>query len=272
MFEFREYLLAQGLADKTLRAYETRLRQAVAWSPEPLEVASAQAIAEVAARLPRTTSSQRQLRSALTHYWAMIGRVDPPVRAVRVPPKPRPRCKALDPADARALVKVSVGWYPAGTAVLIGLYLALRATEIAGFDMSRLDRDPAGGVTGWYRVTGKGDRTASLPVHPILADELSRWGSRSTVLFPGARGRASVTAATVWNWTRLVAGVAGVGEIHPHQLRHTALATMNDATGDLRTTQEFARHARPETTAIYTRTTTTRLVTAALSLDYLSDQ
>ena len=34
-----------------------------------------------------------------------------------------------------------------------------------------------------------------------------------------------------------------------------AIATANDATGDLRATQDFARHAHPETTAIYTRTT-----------------
>lgn len=51
-------------------------------------------------------------------------------------------------------------------------------------------------------------------------------------------------------------------------LRHTALATANDATRDLRAVQEFARHARPETTALYTRVTARRLMEVAMSIDY----
>jgi hypothetical protein len=41
---------------------------------------------------------------------------------------------------------------------------------------------------------------------------------------------------------------AGIPNLSPDRLRHTAIATVNDATGDLRTAQEFARHADIETT------------------------
>ncbi len=53
-----------------------------------------------------------------------------------------------------------------------------------------------------------------------------------------------------------------------HQLRHTALSTMNDMTGDLRTVQYFAGHSRPETTSNYTRVSGRRLRAAVESLDY----
>ena len=79
-----------------------------------------------------------------------------------------------------------------------------------------------------------------------------------------------MTGATIWNWIREVSETAGIGLIHPHQLRHTAIATINDTTGDLRTAQEFARHADVTTTQLYTRTTDARLKTAVASLDFLS--
>lgn len=56
--------------------------------------------------------------------------------------------------------------------------------------------------------------------------------------------------------------------VTPHQLRHTALAVLNDETGGLRATMEFARHRDPATTLIYTRTTRSRLVDLAASLCY----
>jgi site-specific recombinase XerD len=73
----------------------------------------------------------------------------------------------------------------------------------------------------------------------------------------------------VWKWVEHVSETAGVRITRPHQLRHTCLATMNDHTKDLRTTQEFAGHSRPETTMIYTRTTAARLTEAVAALDYL---
>lgn len=62
---------------------------------------------------------------------------------------------------------------------------------------------------------------------------------------------------------------SAIGEVvAPHRLRHTAIATLNDRTGDLRTAQAFARHASPETTVIYTRFPRRRLVAAVEALDY----
>ncbi|HJQ94582.1 MAG TPA: hypothetical protein VJ935_02600 [Acidimicrobiia bacterium] len=64
-----------------------------------------------------------------------------------------------------------------GTAVLAGLYLALRISEMAsmrwdGFDLER------------YTVTGKEDYTATLPVHPRLRDFSSRLNPVTCTPFP----------------------------------------------------------------------------------------
>jgi site-specific recombinase XerC len=57
--------------------------------------------------------------------------------------------------------------------------------------------------------------------------------------------------------------------VTPHQMRHTAIALVNDTTGDLRTAQVFARHRRIESTQIYTRTTAEKLEHAMEALDYV---
>lgn len=261
---FRDYLVGLGLALKTITAYLGQLdRTLVAANRRGIDLVSATAteITLLAGEIPNTTSSRRQLRTVLKHFWEYHERPNPPLKAIRVPRSPRGRFRGLEPDEATLLAKTALDWYPRGTAVLCGLYLALRREEIAALRWDRFDRDME-----WYTVHGKGNVIAELPVHPILVGQLKptayKWA------FPGRSG-GHVTPATIWNWVREVADRAGVGKLHPHQLRHTAIATINDATGDLRTAQAFARHARPETTAIYTRTTAARLQAACESLDFL---
>ncbi len=270
MEAYRDHLLNQGLSEKTARVYVALVCRSAEWCrthDTALYAIAGETLVRMAKDVvPFSSSSRRQLRSALIHYWEMVGRPEPPAKAIRVPKKPQGRCRAVTPDEARALVKVSLGWRPHGTAVMLGLYMALRASEIAGARWDRLSAD------GWYTVLGKGDRTHSLPVHAVLADELAsirRRGS-SEWMFPGSRGRDHVTPATVWGWCKEVAAEAGIDNLQTHQLRHTAIATINDATGDLRAAQEFARHQRPETTALYTRVTDKRLVDAVQALDYLA--
>lgn len=263
---YRDHLYGLGMSEKTARTYCRKLEQAVAWCRDngtALYTITPTELVAMVTLWPNTASSRRQVRSTLQHYWQMVGRPDPPVAAIRVPPEPRGRCTAVSPEDARALVKTSLGWQPQGTAVLLGLYLALRASEIAAVQWSRFTAD------GWYRVQGKGAVTADLPVHPILADELAQLRRFGDWVFPGDRRRSHVTAQTVWNWTQEVAIEAGIGRIRVHDLRHTAISTVHDSTGDLRAASVFARHAKLSTTVRYTRTTSAKLIDAVNALDYL---
>ncbi len=257
-------LLARGLAQRTAKLYAVTIRRAERWWCQQGATLAAATPVEVVlyVRLqPETWATRKSLRSALGHYWEMVERHDPPLRAIRLPPKPVMVCKALEPDDARILAKAALARDDdLGLAVALGLYEALRREEIATMPWSAFDGD-------WLTVTGKGTVTATIPVHPKVKTLLERKPREGTWLFPGRFG-GPVSPATIWAWVRIVATEAGVTGVTPHVLRHTSLSTANDATGDLRTVQAFARHSSPLTTSGYTRATKARLQTVVDSLDY----
>lgn len=261
-------LEAAGLAQRTVQSYVRVLIEAEGWAEQhgadlrsvPPELVRRWADETV----PFTTSSRRMARNALGHYWRIHGRHEPPLWAIRVPRKARAVCRALEPDEAARLAKTARARRDSpGLATLFALYLALRRFEIAQLRWDDFEAD------GWLRIVGKRDQSAMLPVHPVLHETMLLVGHRhETWVFPGRSGDRPVTPATVWNWVRAVADEAGIGQVPPHRLRHTALATANDAIGDLRAVQDFARHADPATTAIYTRTTAKRLTAVMQAIDY----
>ncbi len=273
---FTEYLYGQGLSPKTIRIYTRLFIRAGEWleakRDTTIDEAGPYDIVELARMIPGNRSSLSQLRATLAHYWNMTGRPRPPVKALRVPRKAEPISRALTPEEAGKLVGAAVNRHPEGTATLIGLYLALRVGEIARFQWTGLDEKME-----WYRVQNiKGAAADSLPVHPELRAHLAwvrsskyiRRNSDSVWVFPGYRGRDHVTEATVWGWVKDLSEDAGIGRIHTHRLRHTALTVANDSTGDLRAVSKFARHRRVETTMSYTRTTASALERVMTALDY----
>ena len=266
---YDEYLLGQGLAAKTVKDYTRETDLVLAWfDAQHLDLTDAlpsQLIAYATTR-PNTSSVRAHLRSALRYWWEWRGVRGWP-DAIRVPTNRPMTCKALDDGDARAMVRVARGWWKEGTAVLCMAYLALRNKEVAGLRWDGFD-DPM----EWYTLVGKGNKTRTVPVHPVLAGELQEHRDGYPYAFPGRAGdgKSHVSHATISNWVDRVALKAGVKEkVWPHRLRHTALAVMNDNTGDLRTTQAFAGHSRPETTAGYTRASVERLRAASNALDFM---
>lgn len=263
--DFHAYLVGEGLHPDTIRLYVAQVERADKWMRQQnttLAWCAPEHVATYADTLPTGYSTRRQASVAFTHYWRMHDRTNAPVKALRVPPAPEMECRALEPYQARDLVKVALGWHPKGLAVLFGLYLALRRTEIARAEWERFSPN-----LDWYKCLGKFDKTRTLPVHPILQAELEEHQGKGWV-FPGRFGGPS-NPATIWAWTKEVALEAGIRNIQTHQLRHTTLATANDATGNLRSVQSFAGHSKTSTTAGYTRTTKTRLREVSDSLDYL---
>lgn len=263
-------LLGLGLAPRTAYCYARvieRCEEALGVLGVDLVSASPAHIARLGLAWPPSRSSRAQLRAALKHAWRALGRSDPPLAAIRVPPQVRMRCRALDPADAARLE--AAAWVRedrAGLAVLIGLYAALRRSEIAGLRWDDLVLDRAGRPV-WLRVIGKGGIPGEVPVHPRLADALVAWAPRTGFVFPARSGPGHVNPTTVWLWVGAVGETVGV-TVRTHELRHTALAEANDRSGDLRAVQAIARHARPETTAGYTRATGRRMREVVEMIDY----
>ncbi len=263
---YLEHLYALGLAERTIRVYRRAVERwlVYAGSEKVCPVGpSALELAMYAQGIPQTATSRRQHRVALRHWFDAHG-VTAPVEAIRVPPKKRGVSRALEPDEAARLAVAAAGWHPEGSAVLLGLYLGLRRDEIAKAQWARFDRDMA-----WYTVLGKRDVEATLPVHQVLRDELADRMTLFPYVFPG-RSSAHVSAGTINQWVGKVGDKAGVSGLSPHRLRHTAIATINDNTGDLRAAQEFARHADPNTTRIYTRVNTDRLKRAVEALRYVA--
>lgn len=264
---YREYLMSVGLHPKTIRTYcQTidRAHTAITQMGATLADANVFDLAALAQGVANSNSMRSQLRCALKHFYAWTDRNDAPLRAIRVPPQPAMVCRTLEVDEARRLAQVARDFaHPKGTAVLLGLYLALRREEIAAAQWQRFDER-----LDWYTVTGKGDRTATIPVPPPLARYLASPPSQGWI-FPGRRGKgAHVNPATVWDWTKQVAAAAGIVPFTTHRLRHTALTTALDRTENLRAVQSFARHANPQQTAGYTRTTLDQLRGIADGLDY----
>jgi len=248
------WMVGEGYARKTCVCYRTTLIAA----DRSIDLATVDAVTlrDFAESLPWARSSRVGLRSALRAYWRFLARQDGPEGAVRIPRKRRLKCKALEEADAgRLALAAAARGDRKGLAVLLGLYAGLRRNEIATLRWHDVD-----GV--WLNIIGKADREREIPMHPVLAGALAahascpaRVGRQSSEwVFPGRFGGPQ-HPTTVWGWVRDVCADARLPPIPTHVLRHTALATALDATGDLRTVQELAGHASPETTAGYTRTT-----------------
>jgi integrase len=242
------------------------LLAAEAWCEEhgaDLRTVAPDLLREWVETVPFSTSSRRRARNALGHYWEIHSRPSPPLYIVRVPRKARAVCRALEVEEAHMLAKTArARGGQEGLATLFALYLALRRMEIAKLRWVDFQED------GWLRIVGKREQSAMLPVHPVVLAAMAEHGRLSeTWVFPG-RIDGHAHPATVWNWVRLVAAEAGVERMTVHRARHTALATALDSTGDLRAVQEFARHASPSSTAIYTRVTARRLTGVMDAIDY----
>lgn len=262
----QQRLREEGMSPRTVHSYFMTLRRVDTWCDargRSLLTLQAEDLAAFAMLVPNTHSSQRIVKVSLGHYWRILGRDNPPLWVIRVPGKPAALCKALTEDEARTLVRAARSRRDRkGLAVMLGMHLGLRREEIA-----TLRRD-AFTDEGWINIVGKGNKSASLPVHPDVLDLVGSLDRQdSPWVFPG-RYDGPVGNATIWNWVREVAEEAGVENVTTHRLRHTALAEANDILGDLRAVQAFARHSKPETTAGYTRTTAKRLGEVMMAISY----
>lgn len=266
--DFDEYLVGQGLADRSVTEYCKWVRRIARWcwaNRLDLDTIGPMQLRQWATTtVPESWASRKQARAALGHYLRYLGRTDDAHDAIPVPRKPRHRSDALSADDARLLrdTAVMVGG-KRGTATLCGLYLAARRAEIAGLTWDGWTGD----TFTWRRPKSKDDHT--VPVHPLLARQLEvyRQGATSAFLFPGNNGRAHVTPATVWTWVCKVGDIAEV-DVTPKRLRSTCLTTALDGTRDLRAVQDLAGHRDPAVTAGYTRLSQQRLQATVDALTY----
>ncbi len=265
---YRQALLEEGLAPRTVAIYCAEIHRVEWWCEEKgysLRNVPAVTLGEYVKLRPKTWGSQNLIRAAVKRYWEVFKRKNPPLWVLRVPRKPRMVCRALSDGEAHKLATLArARGGKEGLVVLFALYEGFRREEIA-----TVRWDDLSAVEGWIRVVGKGEKQASLPLHPMVAEALSQIEHEDPVwVFPGQQGRDHVNPSTVWEWVKKLGAEAGIENVTPHRLRHSALAKSNDTTGDLRAVQDFARHSKIDTTAGYTQTLTRRLVAAVNAVHY----
>lgn len=139
-----------------------------------------------------------------------------------------------------------------------------RVSEICGLDVDDVDLD-----RHTLRVLGKGDKERVVPIGVPAARAVKAWLARGRpemltrasgpALLLGLRGgRLDPRTARRAVHTRLRA-VAGVPDLGPHGLRHSAATHLLEGGADLRAVQELLGHATLATTQIYTHVSIERL-------------
>lgn len=235
IIDYMEHLYGQGRADRTVNEYRKWIRRLHRWADDhgldlrDLQGHHIRTWADTT--VVKSWASRKQAKTAVAAYYRMLGRTDSPEAGIRVPRKPAPRPKPLEPGQAGLLRDTALmAGGREGLATIIGLYAAGRASEIAVQRWDGVDR--TSGTLRWWRT--KTSDWHEVPMHPVLAATLDehRPPGAEGFMFAGNNGRPHVTPVTVWAWVRKIGQLAGI-EVTPQQLRSTAGKAVLEATGDL---------------------------------------
>jgi len=205
--------------------------------------------------------------SAWRSYYAWLARrgVIPlnPADGLRAPKRPRTLPKALGIDQAAALLDRPAGAV-SGDPLLARDIAMFELFYSSGLRLSELvSLDWPGGldlVTGEVTVTGKRQKTRTVPVGDKAREALEAWlGLRPSLLrdaqpalFLGRNG-TRLTPRQVASRLAQWAQRQGVGvHVHPHMLRHSFASHVLQSSGDLRAVQEMLGHASIAATQIYT--------------------
>lgn len=132
----------------------------------------------------------------------------------------------------------------------------VRVAELVGLDIGDVGFD-----NRTVRVTGKGNKQRVVPFGVPAGRALERWLGQGRpalarersgdALFLGVRG-GRIDPRTVRRVVHERAQAAGVPDISPHALRHSAATHLLDGGADLREVQEMLGHSSLKTTQRYT--------------------
>ena len=133
----------------------------------------------------------------------------------------------------------------------------LRLAELAAVNLDDLDT-----TTQLLTVTGKGNKTRTLPVGTMAMEAIQGWlrvrpdtaadADSAQAMFTSNQGRR-ISVRNIQARLKLQGRKAGMHQdVHPHMLRHSFASHMLESSGDLRAVQELLGHANISTTQIYT--------------------
>jgi integrase/recombinase XerC len=205
------------------------------------------------------SSIQRNL-SALRSFYNYLGRQHKlrhnPAIGIQAPKQARrlPRTMDADQVDLYLRPQGSGTTEVRDQAIAELFYSSgLRLSELAGLDLIDLD---AG--NGLVTVTGKGNKTRTVPVGKVALTALREWLTLRPeiagefALFTSNRGRRISVRNIQARLRQRGRQAAMQQDVHPHMLRHSFASHLLESSGDLRAVQELLGHANISTTQIYT--------------------
>ena len=282
--------LQRGLSEHTVRAYLSDIRSLLATLPAPagdddgetavvdlagldLTALRGWLAAQARAGRSRSTVARRSAAARAFCSWAYRqGHLETDVGQRLQSPRADKRVPHVLAVDEAAHLLDLAGELagdgePAHLrdwAVLELLYATgVRVAELVGIDVGDLDRRER-----TVRVLGKGGAERVVPFGAPADRAVGEWLERGRpalvtdtsppALFLGARGGRLGVRAVRERVHRLTA-LAGVRDLAPHGLRHSAATHLLAGGSDLRTVQEVLGHASLATTQRYTHVTPERL-------------
>jgi integrase/recombinase XerC len=280
--QFLVYLREEKqLSPNTLKAYRRDLTTLLLYLDESGQV-DVDSWSEVSSHLVRrfigqlhqqgisARSLQRVLSSLRSFYNHLSRELETkvnPAKGISAPKQKRKLPRTMDTDQVAQLLNFNDGdWHAVRDKAMMELFYSsgLRLTELVDLDIGDLDL-----VEQVVRVTGKGNKTRSLPMGGKAVGAIGTWlkcrpdlpGAKTkparsirdqNALFISERGRR-ISPRTVqvrlrkWQLNQSIPGA-----LHPHMLRHSFASHMLESSGNLRAVQELLGHADISTTQIYT--------------------
>lgn len=249
MAAWRMWQEAANLSERTITERDRVIRQLLTFAGRgPLDL-QPQDIINFLTRPGTNKTTRASYHASIRAYCAWLQatdqRADDPSRRTPTPKRPKSVPRPIEEAQLDAIL-ARVNRRRTRMMILLHTYAGLRVHEIAKIRGEDIDH-----ASGSIYVTGKGNKSAVLPMHERIRAESANFPARGW-WFPayddggGHIGPQAVGYAISRTMSR--AGVHATA----HQLRHWYGTTLVRRGTDLRTVQELMRHESLATTALYT--------------------
>jgi len=281
---FLQYLdRERGFSERTLCAYQTDLKQFIAFVSEYLQspAVSPQDVDRACIRhflgrlrqrgLKRRSVARKlaSIRSFFKYLCRMRVIQQNPAYGIASPKLDKRLPLFLDVDRTTRAMELPGGedflsWRD--RALLEVLYsTGIRVSELVNLDISSVD-----GLGGVVKVKGKGRKQRVVPIGRKALESLREYlpwrgrllqqlGSQNQALFLNRYGKRLSHRAVQRIVTRYLSMVSEQKGLSPHVLRHSFATHLLDAGADLQAVRELLGHVSLSTTQIYTHVTTDRL-------------
>jgi integrase len=156
-----------------------------------------------------------------------------------------PRERYLKDEEVPRLFKAlnNCGSRAAADCIRLILLTGARRGEVQAMKWADVDL----GSRTWFKPTTKTGKSHRVPLSPPAAEVIARQPQASDLVFPGRQGRMRDLK---WHWAQ-IREEAGLGDLHLHDLRHSAASFLASDGESLRIIGELLGHRTPVTTQRY---------------------